>query len=182
MEELTRVRNELGWSQQKLADESGVNKATINQIERGKRSPNIETLQKLADGMGREIGDFFPKVQASLWSDNPPTERRAYRFAEFMVAAADKWMNLVSDPGTNNRDRYGISEAASAIGDAIDERVDDAFWDSLPNEDRLEIIRIMEKMTEVIERVTQSIKDDVLEEEARQNRKKIREWTRRLSA
>jgi transcriptional regulator with XRE-family HTH domain len=66
MEELTRIREDLGWSQQKLADESRVNKATINQIERGRRSPNVETLEKLAGAMGREIGDFFPKAQASL--------------------------------------------------------------------------------------------------------------------
>jgi transcriptional regulator with XRE-family HTH domain len=43
-----------------------VNKSTINQIERGRRSPNIETLEKLADALGTEMGDFFPKGQASL--------------------------------------------------------------------------------------------------------------------
>lgn len=66
MEELKRLRNELGWSQQRLADESGVNKATINQVEQGKRSPSITTLESLADAMGREIGDFFPKAQSPL--------------------------------------------------------------------------------------------------------------------
>jgi transcriptional regulator with XRE-family HTH domain len=76
MEELTRARNELGWSQQKLADESGVNKATINQIERGRRSPNVETLEKLADAMGLEMSDFFPKGQASLF-EGQPEQRRA---------------------------------------------------------------------------------------------------------
>ncbi len=74
MEELTRLRSELGWSQQRLADESGVNKATINQIERGRRSPNVETLEKLAAAMDREMGDFFPKGQASL-SDSPEQRR-----------------------------------------------------------------------------------------------------------
>ncbi len=75
MEELTRLRSELGWSQQRLADESGVNKATINQIEKGRRSPNVETLEKLAAAMGREMGDFFPKGQASLFES--PEQRRA---------------------------------------------------------------------------------------------------------
>jgi len=74
MEELTRLRSELGWSQQRLADESGVNKATINQIERGRRSPNVETLEKLATAMDREMGDFFPKGQASLF-DSPEQQR-----------------------------------------------------------------------------------------------------------
>lgn len=66
MEELKRLRNELGWSQQRLADESGVNKATINQVEQGKRSPSIATLESLARAMGAEIADFFPKAQAPL--------------------------------------------------------------------------------------------------------------------
>jgi transcriptional regulator with XRE-family HTH domain len=66
MEELTRIRTDRGWSQQQLADESGVNKATINQIERGRRSPNIETLTKLAAALSVEVADFFPKAQAPL--------------------------------------------------------------------------------------------------------------------
>lgn len=67
MEELTRIRNERGWTQKQLAAESGVDKATINQIERGKRSPNVETLDKLARAMDAEIGDFFPKAQGALF-------------------------------------------------------------------------------------------------------------------
>jgi len=66
MRELTRIRQERGLSQQGLADASGVNKATINQIERGRRSPNLETLEKLADALAVEMADFFPKAQASL--------------------------------------------------------------------------------------------------------------------
>lgn len=66
MEELKRLRTERGWSQQRLADESGVNKATINQVEQGKRTPGIHTLERLAAAMDVEIGDFFPKAQAPL--------------------------------------------------------------------------------------------------------------------
>src|SRR5215210_3140086 len=66
MRELTRIREERGLSQQALADASGVNKATINQIERGRRSPNLETLEKLAGALAVEMADFFPKAQASL--------------------------------------------------------------------------------------------------------------------
>lgn len=66
MRELKRIRNERGWSQQRLADESSVNKATINQVEQGKRSPTIETLEKLANALSVEVADFFPKAQARL--------------------------------------------------------------------------------------------------------------------
>lgn len=71
MRELTRIREERGLSQQGLADASGVNKATINQIERGRRSPNLETLEKLAGALAVEIADFFPKAQAPLPLDVP---------------------------------------------------------------------------------------------------------------
>lgn len=66
MTELTRIRQERNLSQQRLADASRVNKATINQIERGRRSPNVETLEKLAAALGVEVADFFPKTQAEL--------------------------------------------------------------------------------------------------------------------
>lgn len=71
MRELTRIREERGLSQQGLADASGVNKATINQIERGRRSPNLETLEKLAGALAVEMADFFPKAQAPLPLDGP---------------------------------------------------------------------------------------------------------------
>lgn len=76
MEGLTRIREGRGWSQQKLADESGVNKATINQIERGRRSPNVETLERLAQALGAEMADFFPKAQAPLFSGEQVEEPR----------------------------------------------------------------------------------------------------------
>lgn len=93
MEELTRIREELGWTQQRLADESGVNKATINQIERGRRSPNIDTLEKLADAMGREIGEFFPKAQASLPFETGSDQRRAFH----LVAWSEYINELATD-------------------------------------------------------------------------------------
>jgi len=71
MRELTRIREERGLSQQGLADASGVNKATINQIERGRRSPNLDTLEKLAGALAVEMADFFPKAQAPLPLNSP---------------------------------------------------------------------------------------------------------------
>ncbi len=66
MQELKRLRKDKNWSQVRLAKESGVDRATINQVEGGHRSPTIETLEKLALAMGTEVADFFPKVGPSL--------------------------------------------------------------------------------------------------------------------
>jgi len=66
MEELRRIREKRGWSQARLARESGVNRATINTAEQGKRSPGIGTLGRLADALEVGVGDFFPKTQPPL--------------------------------------------------------------------------------------------------------------------
>ena len=87
MEELTRIRQERGMSQTDLAAASGVDRATINQVEGGRRSATIATLEKLADALGVEIADFFPKREPSLfeapgqwgsgkpWGTPPPPEQ-----------------------------------------------------------------------------------------------------------
>jgi transcriptional regulator with XRE-family HTH domain len=66
LEELKRLREEKGWSQTRLAQESGVDRATINQVEGGRRSPTISTLEVLAAALGAEVADFFPKAQPPL--------------------------------------------------------------------------------------------------------------------
>jgi putative transcriptional regulator len=105
MQELKRIRNELGWSQQRLADESGVNKATINQVEQGKRSPSIPTLESLARAMSVEVGDFFPKVQAPLWSED---EIRAAWHSGRTI----RWADLLKSVGGMAQDLEGRYDAA----------------------------------------------------------------------
>jgi transcriptional regulator with XRE-family HTH domain len=71
LEELRRIREEAGLSQAQLARESGVDRATINKIEQGKRSPSIATLESLSRALAVEVADFFPKAQAPLPLDAP---------------------------------------------------------------------------------------------------------------
>jgi transcriptional regulator with XRE-family HTH domain len=74
VEAVKRIRQEQGLSQQALAKKADVNKVTLIRIESGKGNPNIETLEKLADALGVELSDFFPKAQASLFQ--PEEEQR----------------------------------------------------------------------------------------------------------
>lgn len=102
------MRTALGWSQQRLADESGVNKATINQVEQGKRSPSIATLESLARAMGAEVADFFPRVQPDLFT-------AAERNAGYADRGADTpQLTLASMFEANQQDRERVLEAASA--------------------------------------------------------------------
>ncbi len=61
-ERLRRLRREADLSQQRLADLSGVGRVTIARIEGAAQSPKLDTIQKLATGMG------YP-VQALLMDD-----------------------------------------------------------------------------------------------------------------
>jgi transcriptional regulator with XRE-family HTH domain len=47
---LKRLRADQGWSLEKTAQETGVSKAMLGQIERGESSPTIATLWKIAAG------------------------------------------------------------------------------------------------------------------------------------
>ncbi len=59
MDRLRHIRIQTGYSQQDLADESGVGQHTISEIELGKRTPQGRTLRRLAKVMGVEVREFF---------------------------------------------------------------------------------------------------------------------------
>jgi len=56
LKNLVKIRKQKGWSQEKLAVESGISYNTIIKIERGGiKNPKIETVIKLADAFGVSI-------------------------------------------------------------------------------------------------------------------------------
>ena len=54
------MRAERGWTVRRLADESGVDKNTISEAERGLRKPNPITMYKLARALGVGVRELFP--------------------------------------------------------------------------------------------------------------------------
>jgi transcriptional regulator with XRE-family HTH domain len=59
-------RHEYGWSLDRAAQETGVSKAMLGQIERGESSPTVATLWKIATGFGASLSSFLePVPQAS---------------------------------------------------------------------------------------------------------------------
>jgi transcriptional regulator with XRE-family HTH domain len=66
---LRELRERRGWTRVQLGVYADVSTATVSQAESGKRTPNAETLVKLASALGVEPGDFFlepasPKADA----------------------------------------------------------------------------------------------------------------------
>ncbi len=53
------LRAERGWSQQRLGDELGVSRQTINSIEQGKYDPSLQVAFRLARTFDCSIEDIF---------------------------------------------------------------------------------------------------------------------------
>jgi transcriptional regulator with XRE-family HTH domain len=82
-------RAQMGVTQVQLAALAGMDPATLNRIEQGKANPNLKTIERLADALEVEVGDFFPKAQAPLFDPGPtgagrrnPKATEARRIAE----------------------------------------------------------------------------------------------------
>jgi len=52
-------RQELGWSQQRLADAAGLDRTYVSGVERGVRNPTVTTVHTLALALGVELRDLL---------------------------------------------------------------------------------------------------------------------------
>ena len=182
-EEVRRYRQELRLTGAQLAARAGMAPSAVSQIETGKRIPSSTSVMKLAEALGVEVAELFPKAQAQLPLEDG--QLRPSVLSEAVISTVDKWISYASAPETNDWKRFGIADAASALGVSIEdiiERADGVPWESLSSSEQHEIMRVMEKITEVIQSVTQHVEDELLEEGFKRQREKIREWTQRISA
>src|SRR5215210_5184414 len=65
-DEVRRRRLKLGLTGAQLAERASMAPSAVSQIETGKRSPSSDSVIKLADALGVNVGDLFPKAQAPL--------------------------------------------------------------------------------------------------------------------
>lgn len=59
---LRSLRKKRGWSLDKTAQETGVSKAMLGQIEREESSPTVATLWKIASGFHASFSSFLEKI------------------------------------------------------------------------------------------------------------------------
>lgn len=57
------LRKEIGWSQEDLALESGVNKNYICDLENGRRNPSLEILEKIANALKITLSELFRGIE-----------------------------------------------------------------------------------------------------------------------
>lgn len=55
------MRNRLGISQEELAFRCGVHRTYIGSIERGEKSPTLNTIEKIAAGLDTDIKTLIPE-------------------------------------------------------------------------------------------------------------------------
>jgi transcriptional regulator with XRE-family HTH domain len=56
---LADLRRKNGMTQEQLADNSGLDRVAIANIETGVRRPTVTTIYRLAKGMNAKVEDFF---------------------------------------------------------------------------------------------------------------------------
>ena len=96
---LKHLRQQRGWSLSRLAEETGVSKAMLGQIERNESSPTVATLWKIATGLnvpfsafivpddGAAPSAFDPQQQAMVVKPLFPWDE-ALRFDYFSITLA----------------------------------------------------------------------------------------------
>jgi len=65
-------RDELGLSQNELAEKSGLNRSYIGDFERGGRSISVKNLSRLARALELSASDLICLAEAKLNADGPP--------------------------------------------------------------------------------------------------------------
>ena len=56
---IRKNREDLGLSQEQFAERTGHHRTYIGFLERGERSPNVETLQRVASALGLNASDLL---------------------------------------------------------------------------------------------------------------------------
>jgi transcriptional regulator with XRE-family HTH domain len=54
-----RLREANGWSQEDYADRAGIHRTYVSDIERGQRNPTVSVLEKLARPLGVRAGELL---------------------------------------------------------------------------------------------------------------------------
>lgn len=60
---LREIREEVGISQEKLADLAGVHRTYVSSVERGKRNVSLVNIERFAAALGVVMGDLMPDTK-----------------------------------------------------------------------------------------------------------------------
>lgn len=64
--EITRLRQERGWTEYELAKRSGLPQSTISGWYRNRQTPTIQSLEKICKGLGITLSQFLDEGDAPI--------------------------------------------------------------------------------------------------------------------
>jgi transcriptional regulator with XRE-family HTH domain len=114
------LREERGFTQEELAERSGMTEKHLGEIERGVTEASITAMAGLAKGLQVGLGDLMPEMQKAM--AEPPRLSRAQwqavlhatmelsEVAKHMLGFADK---VKRDPGRSRPPRNGMKKAGN---------------------------------------------------------------------
>lgn len=73
----TQLRKERGYTQETLAKALGISRSTVGMYESGKRTPDSEDLEKLADFFNVDVDYLLGRSTMSTYYINPETAKKA---------------------------------------------------------------------------------------------------------
>jgi transcriptional regulator with XRE-family HTH domain len=66
-----RLRIASGWTQEQLAERTGLSQQYISGLEKGRRNPTVITLYEVAQGLGVSYLDLLMPLAANQSADDP---------------------------------------------------------------------------------------------------------------
>lgn len=69
--QIRSLRKTKGLTQEELAEKADLSYKYIGELERGQVNVSIDSLQKIADALGKEIDEFFPRSESPLSKLSP---------------------------------------------------------------------------------------------------------------
>ncbi len=71
-EDVRRARNKKGWNQEDLAALAGLHPNTIGNYERGRRAPDFDDLQKIANALGEPRFEISDEIRIEFGKNGRP--------------------------------------------------------------------------------------------------------------
>ena len=105
---LVFLRHQEGLTQEELASRLGVSRSTIGMYERGKREPDLKTLEKIADIFGVDMNYILnhPVTEAAVMTDAAASEYQA-KFSSLDRMDQIKAMGYIE--GLLSEDKYALA-------------------------------------------------------------------------
>ncbi len=72
-----RLRQERGWTQHELALEAELEPRSIRAVEGAKTAPRLDTIVRLADALGVDIGELFRPARLPNPTKGRPPRRKS---------------------------------------------------------------------------------------------------------